>query len=137
MRMKKSVKKLILIFLIIMINAVFCNINIVQAGGLSDVITGGDGFISAGENANSLTFDKDILENKLQETSSYVYNILLFIGMAVALIIAGILGIKFMIGSTEEKAQIKDALVPFVIGCVVIFGAFGIWKIFVTIGNGL
>ncbi len=135
--MKKSVKKLILIFLIIMINAVFCNINIVQAGGLSDVITGGDGFISAGENANSLTFDKDILENKLQETSSYVYNILLFIGMAVALIIAGILGIKFMIGSTEEKAQIKDALVPFVIGCVVIFGAFGIWKIFVTIGNGL
>lgn len=135
--MKKSVKKLILIFLIIMINAVFCNINIVQAGGLSDVITGGDGFISAGENANNLTFDKDILENKLQETSSYVYNILLFIGMAVALIIAGILGIKFMIGSTEEKAQIKDALVPFVIGCVVIFGAFGIWKIFVTIGNGL
>lgn len=135
--MKKSIKNLIIISLIIMINAVFCNISTVQAGGLSDVITGGDGFISAGENANSLTFDKDILENKLQETSSYVYNILLFIGMAVALIIAGILGIKFMIGSTEEKAQIKDALVPFVIGCVVIFGAFGIWKIFVTIGNSL
>ncbi len=135
--MKKSIKNLIIISLIIMINAVFCNISTVQAGGLSDVITGGDGFISAGENANSLTFDKDILENKLQDTSSYVYNILLFIGMAVALIIAGILGIKFMIGSTEEKAQIKDALVPFVIGCVVIFGAFGIWKIFVTIGNSL
>lgn len=135
--MKKSVKKLIIFFLIIAINITFANINIVQAGGLSDVITGGDGFISAGENANSLTFDKDILQDKLQETSSYVYNILLFIGMAVALIVAGILGIKFMIGSTEEKAQIKDALVPFVIGCVVIFGAFGIWKIFVTIGNSL
>ena len=42
-----------------------------------------------------------------------------------------------MIGSAEEKAQIKDALIPFVIGCIVIFGAFGIWKIFVTMGKNL
>ena len=45
------------------------------------------------------------------------------------------MGIKFMIGSVEEKAEIKAALVPFVIGCIVVFGAFGIWKIVVTIGN--
>ena len=33
-----------------------------------------------------------------------------------------------MIGSIEEKAQVKESLIPFVIGCVVVFGAFGIWK---------
>ena len=42
-----------------------------------------------------------------------------------------------MLGSMEEKAQIKEALIPFVIGCIVAFGAFGIWKIFITIGNNL
>ena len=57
-------------------------------------------------------------------------------GMAVlGILIGAILGIKFMIGSVEEKAEIKAALVPFIIGCVVVFGAFGIWKIVVTIGN--
>ena len=55
--------------------------------------------------------------------------------MIVAVLIGAILGIKFMIGSVEEKAEIKAALVPFIIGCVVVFGAFGIWKIVVTIGN--
>ena len=40
-----------------------------------------------------------------------------------------------MLGSVEEKADIKAAMVPFIIGCVVVFGAFGIWKIVVTIGN--
>ena len=93
--MKKIIKNLIIILMVVALNITFCNINKVQAAGISDFITGGDN------------------------------------------IIAGILGIKFMIGSAEEKAQIKDALIPFVIGCIVIFGAFGIWKIFVTMGKNL
>jgi len=118
--------------MVVALNITFCNINKVQAAGISDFITGGDNFINTGKTGN-VTVD----ENKLADTSSYIYNILLFAGMAAAVIIAGILGIKFMIGSAEEKAQIKDALIPFVIGCIVIFGAFGIWKIFVTMGKNL
>ena len=130
--MKKIIKNLIIILMVVALNTTFCNINKVQAAGISDFITGGDNFINAGKTGN-VTVD----ENKLADTSSYIYNILLFAGMAAAVIIAGILGIKFMIGSAEEKAQIKDALIPFVIGCIVIFGAFGIWKIFVTMGKNL
>ena len=38
--------------------------------------------------------------------------------------------------SVEEKANIKEVLVPYVVGCIVIFGAFAIWKLIVTIlGN--
>ena len=126
--MKKIIKNLIIILMVVALNITFCNINKVQAAGISDFITGGDNFINAGKTGN-VTVD----ENKLADTSSYIYNILLFAGMAAAVI----LGIKFMIGSAEEKAQIKDALIPFVIGCIVIFGAFGIWKIFVTMGKNL
>lgn len=125
-------KLLIIIILIIVINMIFFNINKVQADGISDVITGGDSFLEAGKK-DGVSID----ETKLKNTSDMIYNILLTIGICLAVVVSGILGIKFMIGSVEEKAQIKDALVPFVIGCIVIFGAFGLWKIFITIGNNL
>ena len=40
-------------------------------------------------------------------------------------------------GSIEGKAKIKEALVPYIIGCIVVFGAFFIWKTLVNIGNDL
>ena len=125
-------KILIIIFLILVINMIFFNINKVQADGISDVITGGDNFLEAGKSE-----DVSIDKTKLQDTSNVIYNILLLAGMVAAVVISGILGIKFMIGSAEEKAQIKDALIPFIIGCIVVFGAFGIWKIFINIGKNL
>ena len=38
-----------------------------------------------------------------------------------------------MTGSVEQQADVKKLLVPYIAGCVVVFGAFGIWKIAVTI----
>ena len=147
-------KVFLILLLVFVIFAIASNINIVQAvqtkgtttkdkdmntytkqdygsdTSLSDVISGGDSFIDAGKDG-SAKIDKGSLQN----ASSSIYNILLICGMIVAVLIGAILGIKFMIGSVEEKAEIKAALVPFVIGCIVVFGAFGIWKIVVTIGN--
>ena len=42
-----------------------------------------------------------------------------------------------MIASAEDKAKIKEAMIPYVLGCIVIFGAFGIWKLAITILNNL
>ena len=97
---------------------------------LSGVISGGDSFIQAGKDGSA-----QIDKGSLQNASSSIYNILLICGVIIAVLIGSIMGIKFMIGSVEEKAEIKAALVPFAIGCIVVFGAFGIWKIVVTIGN--
>ena len=36
-------------------------------------------------------------------------------------------------GSVSEKANVKETLIPYIAGCIVIFGAFGIWKLVVTI----
>lgn len=123
--------KLILI-LVVVVNMIFFNINIVQAESYSDIIKDGDSFLNSAKKSNV-----SIDETKLKDSSEMIYNILLIFGMCIAVVISGILGIKFMIGSVEEKAEIKDALIPFIIGCIVVFGAFGIWKIFVTIGNRL
>ena len=123
--------KILAIILIIVINVIFLNINVVQADGMADVITGGDSFLEAGQ--GNIAID----EEKVPDISSSLYNILLILGICSAVIIAAILGIQFMLGSVEEKAKVKDSLIPVVVGCVVVFGAFGIWKMFVEIGNSV
>ncbi len=127
-----KVKSLIIISLIVIINIMFSCINMVQAAGIGDVITGGDNFMQAG-NSGEIGID----HSKLQDTSKTINNILIIVGMCVAVVISSVLGIKFMLGSVDEKAQVKDAIVPFVIGCMVVFGAFGIWRIFINIGYKL
>lgn len=42
-----------------------------------------------------------------------------------------------MMGSAEEKAEVMKTLIPFVIGCAVLFGAFGIWKFVVLLSGNL
>ena len=69
----------------------------------------------------------------MQDFSKTMYNILITIATFVAVLVGGILGVKIMISSADEKAQVKELLIPYVIGCVVVFGAFGIWKLVVTI----
>ena len=69
----------------------------------------------------------------IQDMSNLIYNILLIIGVVVAVIVGLIIGIKFMTGSVEEKAKVKETFVAYIAGCVVVFGAFTIWKVVVTI----
>lgn len=52
-------------------------------------------------------------------------------------IVGTIIGIQFMVASAEDKAKVKEALVPYIIGCIVIFGAFTIWSIAVNIGQDM
>ena len=38
-----------------------------------------------------------------------------------------------MMASAEGKADVKKALYIFLIGCVVVYGSFGIWKLMIDI----
>ena len=90
------------------------------------VLDAGEGFIDTGKSQTS-----PIKESQIKTVSDQIYNIA--IGTVIAVIIGAILGIQFMVGSMDDKAKVKESLIPFVIGCVIIFGAFGIWKIVATI----
>ena len=91
---------------------------------LEDMVNDADSFINSGE----LKLNQDALSN----FSKTMYNILLAIGIVVAVIVGAIIGIKLMTSSVEEKADAKKLLVPYVVGCAVVFGGFAIWKIVVT-----
>lgn len=76
--------------------------------------------------------------NKFDEESTKymiksIYNVLLIIGTVVVVIVGIILGIKFITGSIEEQAKVKEMLIPYTVGSVVIFSAFAIWKLVVDL----
>lgn len=48
------------------------------------------------------------------------------IGSIVSVLILVILGIKYMMGSAEEKAEYKKTMIPYLIGAVLIFAASNI-----------
>lgn len=129
--MRKKIMLGIIIILVLINIFTFTSKSYAKDTSISDIFTGAKDFMSKGGDVT------DEQENKLIVTSNLIYNILLVIGIGVAVIVSGVLGIKFMIGSVEEKAQIKDQLIPFVIGCIVVFGAFGIWKIVVGMARRL
>lgn len=93
---------------------------------IDGIITDGEKFIEKG---NKITIEKE----ELQELSKMLYNVLITIAIAVAVVVGGIIGIKLMISSAEHKAEVKQYLLPYIIGCIAVFGAFGIWKLVVTI----
>ena len=93
----------------------------------------GDSFINKGKAEMHSENNETIYEDKIRTNASNIFNILLAIGVVLTVIIGGVLGIKFMVASAEDKAKIKEALIPYILGCVVIYGAFGIWSLIVNI----
>ena len=52
-----------------------------------------------------------------------IMNIVAIVGSGIAVIALIILGIKYMMGSVEEKAEYKKTLMPYLIGALMVFGA--------------
>ncbi len=52
-----------------------------------------------------------------------VIKIIATVGSIISVLMLIVLGIKYMIGSTEERAEYKKSLFPYFIGAVLLFGA--------------
>ena len=96
-----------------------------------------DNVISSGKNfMSSADPNKEVInQEKLKSTSKTIYNILFAIALVLAVGVGLVIGIQFIFGSVEEQAKVKETLVPYIIGVVIIFSAFTIWKIAGEIGN--
>lgn len=121
--MKKYKKLLInvMAIFIIVFNLLIPN---AYAGPLQGIVGNAQNFINNGENDENV-----INKDALKEGSNTLYNVLFVIGIAVAFIWGIVLGIQFITGSLGEKADVKKNLIVYLVGCVIIFGAFGIWRL--------
>ncbi len=127
--MKKVLISIIIFSVIILGN--FCNYSNADTT-FDGTISQGDSFISTGKNQKDIA---TINGTKFSNVVKKIYNILLIIGVAISVIIVGVMGIRIITGSAEDKAEIKEQMVPYLIGCGVMFGAFTIWKIAMVIAG--
>lgn len=131
-RMKIWKYTIVIVLITFLLLSFSMNYSQTKAAALSNIVSGADSFIQNGQQG-SAKIDNDDIHN----LSDTIYNILLIIGTIVAMIVGAVLGIQFMTGSVEAKSKVKESLIPFVTGCVVIFGAFAIWKLVITILQGM
>lgn len=61
-----------------------------------------------------------------------IVGILTTIGMIVSVVVLVVLGIKYMMGSAEEKAEYKKTLIPYIIGAGLVFAASAIANLVFT-----
>ncbi len=104
----------------------------VQAYSIGKIITDAQNFVDSG---NSV--EETINTAALKDTSNFLYRLLLAIGVVVAAIVGIVLGIQFMVSSAEDKAKVKEAFIAYVISCVVLFGAYGIWSIVISMAQDI
>ena len=124
--------KITIILIISMLILSLFNLNIAKADDVTveDIKGGVSNFMQAGQSQNN-----PLNQEGLQNVSDVVYNVLLAVGIIAAVIVGLIIGIKYMMGSVAQKAETKELLAPYIVGCVIIFGAFAIWKIVVDLLN--
>lgn len=128
MKMKILKKILVLILLVVLVNILVP----LKVNAVSDMFQAADDFLSKGRSPTTV-----IDEAKVKTTSNTIYKWLMTIAICVAVIIGAVLGVQFVMSSVEGKAKIQEALVPYIIGCMVVFGSFFIWKTLVNVGNSL
>lgn len=119
--------KKIIVFILLFATIMLTGCQVKAALGFDNILNKANQFINNGDP------NKVIDGNTVKETSNNIYGILLVIGVVVAIIAGIIIGIQFVTGSVEAKAQIKEKLIPYGIGCAIIFGAFTIWRVIVNI----
>jgi len=73
-----------------------------------------------------ITASATTADTGIQNLAGKIIGVISTVGIVLSVIILSILGIKYMMGSAEEKAEYKKSLMPYIIGSVLVFGASSI-----------
>ena len=127
---KKIVK---FITAIAIIWAIFCiNNKAVYAGtSVPGIFSSAKSFIEQGK--AGATVDTGVIAKDLGGLGQ----ILLVIGLGVAVGVGMYLGFKYMMSGADEKAKVKERLIYYVIAIVLLVSAVGITKMIVSIGDSI
>lgn len=113
--MNKTVKILSTILLAIMLVATI--VGTVYAADPLEVITG----VEEG--------GKDVDGQSITDIGGNITAIIQVVGVVIAIIIILVIGIKYLIGSAEEKAEYKKTMIPYLVGAILIFAGTSIVRV--------
>ena len=73
--------------------------------------------------------------DSVSNVGNRIAGIIKVVGMFAAVIAIMFVGVKYMMGSAEEKAEYKKSFIPLIIGIVVVFGATYIAQLIFSIAG--
>lgn len=130
--MKKMLFKICLITLLVLCSLSLYSTTCMADSSLDDIMNNGNSFLNAGSESSTM-----IDQNDLKSLSNFISGVLLTIALGVTVITGAIMGLNFITQSIEEKAKVKESMVPWIIGIIVSFGAFTIWEVAVNLFQSL
>lgn len=68
-------------------------------------------------------------DNDIMNFGGKILSAITTTGIVLSVIVLAVIGIKYMLGSAEEKAEYKKTLMPYLVGAGLIFGASTIAQI--------
>lgn len=123
-----KIKKIILIVLIFILSVCVVNVTAIAGTDLKALIDSSElSGIGAGEGT----------ESGITQAIDSIIGLIQIAGTGVALIAVSLLGIKYMLASGEEKAEIKKYMVGAVIGGILVFGGTKIAQILADFSTGI
>lgn len=130
--MKKMLFKICLITLLVLCSLSLYSTTCMADSSLDDIMNNGNSFLNTGSESSTM-----IDQNDLKSLSNLISGVLLTIAIGVTVITGAIMGLNFITQSIEEKAKVKESMVPWIIGIIVSFGAFTIWEVAVNLFQSL
>ena len=76
-------------------------------------------------------------DDKIVSIGNKIIGTVQTVGTIVAVLVLVVLGIKYMMGSAEEKADYKKSMIPYLVGAVLIFASTTIVNIVYQLANSL
>lgn len=74
---------------------------------------------------------------EIQNFGVNIMGVINVVGVVVAVVVLMVIGIKYMMGSAEEKAEYKKTMIPYIVGAVLIFGATTIANVVFQFAQGV
>lgn len=94
-------------------------------------------YATAAPNPNTFNGDSSTDVSGISTIGNQIITIVSTVGSIASVIVLVVLGLKYMMGSAEEKAEYKKTLMPYVIGAALVFAASAISGIIFGFTQGL
>ena len=89
--------------------------------------------IKPGDLEDGTIAGKDTIQNSGKNIIATIQGV----GMVVAVVILLVLGIKYLMGSAEEKAEYKKTMIPYLVGAILLFAATGVIGLVQSFAEGI
>ena len=73
----------------------------------------------------------------LEKFGRNILGVIQVVGVSIGVIMLTVIGIKYMTASVEEKAKVKEQLIPYFIGAILLFGGSGLMGVIANWANNL